>query len=511
MKQTKLLLTLSLLLTSLCAGAAEIWISGLRYDLDATTKKATVTGCMTSRTGDVNISSSVSYEDQSYTVTAIGADAFSGMLISGIKIPSTVTTIGNRAFADCSSMTWITIPESVTTIGISALSNCEKITKVTIPSKVTTISNSLFSGCQSLKTISLPDGLTSIDEEAFNNCSAIESISIPSKVTKIGKNAFYGCSHLSSITLPKGITNIEDGTFYGCMSLASINIPDGVQYIGFKAFTLSGLYTVVIPGSVTTISYRAFANCNNLQTLILCNGVYSIQKYAFDSCPQLQSFTIPSSINNIDLNAFRNCTGLKSMKIPATANYVEGASFQGCSFDLFEMPATLSLTHFSSTAEFSTKTLVLRKNEVANIKSSGVTVNDLYVPDDLYFEYETMREQDGGTYTVHRLSEYDKVPDPLPQCAAPTISFAGGDITATSETENAVCHISVSFGNAPLSGEGRVTPTIVLWVSAYATADGYEDSEVTEKVISTGFADLNGDGETNISDVTLLVNKILNK
>jgi len=98
-----------------------------------------------------------------------------------------------------------------------------------------------------------------------------------------------------------------------------------------------------------------------------------------------------------------------------------------------------------------------------------------------------------------------------PACAAPTIRYNAGTITATSETANSVCHISTTLTSCDETGDDEVTPKYTLKISAYATAEGYGQSETSTLEVPYGASDVNGDGEVNISDVTTLVNKILNK
>lgn len=73
--------------------------------------------------------------------------------IRNITIPDGVTTIGYRAFLECTSLTSVTIPDSVTTIGGGAFSDCSSLTSVTIPDSVTTIGEDAFYGCKNLGTI----------------------------------------------------------------------------------------------------------------------------------------------------------------------------------------------------------------------------------------------------------------------------------------------------------------------------------------------------------------------
>ncbi len=160
-------------------------------------------------------------------------------LIKGCKnaiIPSSVTSIGNYAFENCSSLTSITIPSSETSIGNYAFYSCSSLTSITIPSSVTSIGDWAFSYCSSLTSITIPSSVTSIGSGVFSGCSSLTSIDIPTSVTSIGSSAFYGCSSLTSITIPSSVTSIGEEAFYYCSSLTSITIPSSVTSIGDYAF-----------------------------------------------------------------------------------------------------------------------------------------------------------------------------------------------------------------------------------------------------------------------------------
>ena len=250
-------------------------------------------------------------------------------LISGCKntiIPNSVTSIGERAFYDCSGLTSVTIPNSVTSIGNFAFSECSGIEVMSVENGntvydsrnncnaiVETSTNTLISGC---KNTIIPNNVTSIGSSAFSGCSGLTSVTIPNSVTFIGSSAFYGCSGLTSVTIPNSVTSIGDGAFKSCSGLTSMTIGNSVTSIGSRAFSnCSGLTSVTIPNSVTSIADYAFYECRGLTSVTIGNSVTSIGSSAFRSCSGLTSVTIPNSVTSIGNYAFWNCSGLTSVTV----------------------------------------------------------------------------------------------------------------------------------------------------------------------------------------------------
>ena len=139
-------------------------------------------------------------------------------------ITYSVTSIGNLAFVQCSSLTSITIPNSVTSIGNSAFYKCSGLTEITIPNSVTSIEGYAFEGCEGLTEITIPNSVTSIGDGAFYECTGLISVIIPNSVTSIGYIAFAWCYGLTSITIPNSVTSIGDDAFYGCEGLTVVNV-----------------------------------------------------------------------------------------------------------------------------------------------------------------------------------------------------------------------------------------------------------------------------------------------
>lgn len=151
-------------------------------------------------------------------------------------------------------------------------------TIVEIPSRIeingnvytcTSIADKAFYECRSLSSIIIPKTIKSIGARAFEGCYALKIVTIPESVTSIDFCAFYGCSGLTSITIPKGVTRIEASTFCDCSELTSIIIPEGVTRIEQDAFFYcSRLTTITIPESVSTIGGFVFGGCSGLKTVV---------------------------------------------------------------------------------------------------------------------------------------------------------------------------------------------------------------------------------------------------
>ncbi len=147
------------------------------------------------------------------SVTNIGSNAFGSCLsLTSITIPDSVTSIGNSAFSSCTSLTSIEVDKnnayyksidgnlydkSVKTLIKYAMG--KKDTTFVIPDSVTSIGDCAFSDCTSLTSITIPDSVTSIGNSAFSTCTSLTSIEIPDSVTSIGGAAFYNCTLLESI------------------------------------------------------------------------------------------------------------------------------------------------------------------------------------------------------------------------------------------------------------------------------------------------------------------------
>ena len=262
--------------------------------------------------------------------------------LTSVKIPNSVTSIGERTFYGCSGLTSIEIPNSIKSIGKNAFDECSGLTSVHISDiaawcdivfspydRYTTIGNyhsnplayahKLFLNGELVTDLVFPNGVTTISDAAFCGCSSLTSVTIPNNVTSIERSAFESCSSLTSVIIGNGVTSIGDYAFSYCRNLTSVKIGNSVTSIGLYAFKeCTTLPSITIPNSVTDIGMAAFSDCTSLVSVTLPNSINSINVSVFDDCTSLSSITIPSSVTSIGQYAFAFCSGLTSITCLAT-------------------------------------------------------------------------------------------------------------------------------------------------------------------------------------------------
>ena len=241
-----------------------------------------------------------------------------------VTIPNNIKKVGAYAFIGQSEMTSIIVPDSVTSIGERAFYGCSGLTSITIPDGVTSIGERAFYGCSGLTSITIPDGVTSIGSSAFSGCSSLESITIPfvggSRKTAedtyqypfgyiFGASSYSGGNATRQYYYGSSTTSLESTYYYIPSTLKSVTVTGGNILHG-SFYNCSGLTSVTIPDSVTSIGNEAFRGCIGLTSIIIPDRVTSIGDWAFDSCSGLTSITIPDSVTSIGSYAFRDCASL---------------------------------------------------------------------------------------------------------------------------------------------------------------------------------------------------------
>ncbi|MBD5425556.1 MAG: leucine-rich repeat protein [Bacteroides sp.] len=198
------------------------------------------------------------------SVTEIGRQAFqSCSSLSSITLPASVTTLGAYPFLLCTQLEAINV--SADNNSFSSLNGVlfnkeqtvlllypfgKKDNTYSIPSTVTEIGDQAFAHCFPLESIEIPTSVTTIGIEAFAYCFGLKSITIPNSVTSIGNRAFVGCPALTEIEFPESVTTIGDYAFSRCDNATTLKIGNSVQALGLRAFYCSALTTIYSSAAV---------------------------------------------------------------------------------------------------------------------------------------------------------------------------------------------------------------------------------------------------------------------
>ena len=172
--------------------------------------------------------------------------------IKNLKLPSTLTSIGQYAFYYLSGLEDLggsELSDEITSIGQYAFYGCSKLVLEKLPSKITTIPNNCFWLCKKLALRELPDGITSVGSYGFNQCENMPLEKLPSKLTTISSSAFKQCYMATFTEVPSGVKSLSSAVFFSCRGLTELT---------FK-------------GAITSVGMQCFDGCTNLSKLVFPN------------------------------------------------------------------------------------------------------------------------------------------------------------------------------------------------------------------------------------------------
>lgn len=314
-------------------------------------------------------------------ITTLEADTFSACVsLSTVKLPDTLTTIGDSALAS-TSIRSIVIPEGVTTIEGWAFRS-SPLTSITLPSTLETIGYLVFDGTN-IKEIVIPENVTYIGAKIFadlNRTSPIETVTFLGDAPELDHFAFYGLSftayypqdanwpesifrnhdHINWVpydeivvdnkcgddltwTLENGVlTIIGTGAMTDFDGIAvpwaarkgeihTVNMDSRVTHIGINAFNgCSNLVNITMPTALTTIGDAAFFGCGALTSITIPDSVTHIGESSFEGCTALTSVTLSNNLRTMGSWAFSKCSALQSITIPGTLTTIPEYAFHYC-------------------------------------------------------------------------------------------------------------------------------------------------------------------------------------
>lgn len=366
---------------------------------------------ITETTDTVDIPSTISDSNITYTVTQIGGvivdeltgewyknGAFASTSFTKVNLPNTITYIGDYAFSN-SGIETLELPNSLVYIGERAFSGCNKLINIELPNSVLEIGKRAFGDCKRLKTFTFAENsqLKVIPENMLGYCPSLESISIPNSVEIIGYGAFNYCNSLSFVKIGTGLKEVTDDThgnyaqFAFCPSLKKIQIENcPINYVPYghnsTVFRETPLEEIIIdqeyicnwyfPTTVTKITFgenvktigeSAFSNCS-ITNLNIPESVVSIGNSAFSNCQQLKEINLPSSLQSIGDSSFSGCSGITSIALPAGLTTIGNNAFSSTSLATLTIPdGVVSL----GSSAFSNCELLTQVSFSQNLKSIG--------------------------------------------------------------------------------------------------------------------------------------------
>ena len=170
---------------------------------------------------------------------------------------SKLTSIPEGAFAYCKNLKTIKLPSTITSIGDEAFYNCQSLTNIKGLDKcnLKSIGSAAFSNCKALENLDFSKStFTNVPSKAFNGCSALAKITLPNTLTTIGGYAFYACYGIPQLDLSNtALTTLENYALYQMRETTKFSLPDSISSIGTHAFSVStsnGAVPTILPASL---------------------------------------------------------------------------------------------------------------------------------------------------------------------------------------------------------------------------------------------------------------------
>lgn len=236
-------------------------------------------------------------------------------VIEKVYVDNNISAIGKQAFASLPLLTSLILTSSsLTTIGEGAFQNDTSIRTVNLPAQVGQIDKNAFSGCTGIVSATTPRLLANLVIDTGN-----EPLT---RVLRDGSSSTPSTSEDNSGTLSGGITwSYQASTkilIFVNTSGTAVAIPDYNTTAERPWDYLSSVVEqVLVLDGISAIGRQAFADMPRLGTLIL-NGssLAIIGEAAFRNDVSIKTVTLPQATRLIYTNAFYGCTGITAASTP---------------------------------------------------------------------------------------------------------------------------------------------------------------------------------------------------
>ena len=461
-----------------------------------------------SYSGQVTVPPTVTVEGREYAVTAVGKNAFRNCVdLTGVTLPQSVTRIDDMAFLNCVALSSVAIPSGVTTIGQQAFASCFALQSITLPASVRQVASRAFAECLSLLYVQTPDitawlGITFADQYANPLAMAhrlmadvhdVQNLVIPGDLQAVSPYAFTDCSTLRSVTCEDGVRTIGASAFAGCFNLASVTLPSTLTSIGSRALADCTTLTVIdVPEGVNELTSSLFSGCTALTGVALPTTLKTIASSAFANCTALTGIILPDGVTSIGESAFKGCSSLRAVAMPASLTQLGTSAFESCG-------ALTAITIPDGVQEIKMQTFA-RCGNLAEL-TLGSSVNAIRLKafaDSRHLATVTCRGNipaDVDNPDVFARSIYNTARLFVPAGARSLYKTTG--IWPWFQTIIGI-NIGKPYGDVNGDGEINIADVNVV-INRINQGEGDRDA----------LLDLNGDGEVNIADVNTLIDLIL--
>ena len=382
---------------------------------------------------------------------------------TSIAIPSTVTTIEELAFFDCSLLKDFALPASLATIEEQAFYGCSTLTRVNLPDNLQSIGNQAFCLCENLESVSIGKNLSEMGISPFVGCgklahvtiddanlsfTAIDNVVYAKKdvIMSTGMVLLWGAGGLQSVTIPDGVSSIYDSAFQECRALSSVKIPDSMLEIHDIAFAeCKSLTEIEIPEKVYHLGVGVFRGCEKLSKVSFAEPFNRlvINEQMFSGCESLETITIPDYFSAIETSAFSGCSNLTSVIIGSDVRWVGNMAFAGCNAlrNIYCMAAVPPSTEYEDNFDYAFEQAVCEQAT-------------LYVPMGTRADYAATTEW--GRFKNIVETDFVGVEDAVAGDGGVKVYAADGAITVSGVADGAVVEVYGIGGGCVYRGTGSV-------------------------------------------------------